>query len=295
MHTMMNLVLACAYARLPGFERTVDQEPEVKPARFALRTRMTETKEGASVASTVASYLGDHRVPCTKDRGELFVVETAELPSARYCIPHTHRMLPSASLIESNRTWEPETHRLIRTRLQDVPGSAITAGLSYGDYLPLLSKELSDVSHKLRIFGFEPSGQYFRAAAATASENAALNVRLYNAGLASQAGKIDFCTKQLGVELGGATHVVQTAHDRQICDTIETVPVLTLDSVVPPDQRISVLHLDVEGMEADVLRGASRILSDWKPLVVVETKTNVLDPFGYMLVHSLENNHVYET
>ena len=69
---------------------------------------------------------------------------------------------------------------------------------------------------------------------------------------------------------------------------------MTLDSILTTDQPISVLHLDVEGMEDDALRGASRIIAQWKPLVVVETKTGLLKPYGYRLVRSMERNHVYQ-
>lgn len=67
----------------------------------------------------------------------------------------------------------------------------------------------------------------------------------------------------------------------------ETFPVRRLDDVVRG--QVAVLKLDVEGMEADVLRGASRILDWHRPIIYAEAWNtthiarieNVLRDFGY--------------
>ena len=108
--------------------------------------------------------------------------------------------------------------------LQDVPGSVITAGLFFGDYIPLLSKELKALSPDLHIFGFEPSRSFFRAAEATASENNATNARLYNAALGPEVGFMELCTQQLNQELGASSHMVTTEKLDKICNRKENVP-----------------------------------------------------------------------
>lgn len=44
----------------------------------------------------------------------------------------------------------------------------------------------------------------------------------------------------------------------------------TLDALVPPGKRVDLIKIDVEGAEADVLRGARRILGESAPLVIFE-------------------------
>ncbi len=49
-----------------------------------------------------------------------------------------------------------------------------------------------------------------------------------------------------------------------------TVPVRTLDAVLPSDEPIDFMKIDVEGAEVPLLRGATRTLSRSRPVLVVE-------------------------
>lgn len=53
-----------------------------------------------------------------------------------------------------------------------------------------------------------------------------------------------------------------------------------LDDVVPGDVRVDFLKIDVEGAELHVLRGAPRILSERRPLVLFECTKTGLGAFG---------------
>lgn len=44
----------------------------------------------------------------------------------------------------------------------------------------------------------------------------------------------------------------------------------TLDALTPPGRRIDLIKIDVEGAEAEVLRGARRVLTESAPLVIFE-------------------------
>jgi hypothetical protein len=46
-----------------------------------------------------------------------------------------------------------------------------------------------------------------------------------------------------------------------------TVPVATLDELVPADRRIGFIKIDIEGAQVLALRGASRILSNDRPTI----------------------------
>ena len=54
-----------------------------------------------------------------------------------------------------------------------------------------------------------------------------------------------------------------------------------LDDLVPADRRIGFIKLDVEGGEYAVLRGARRVLSEGRPIVLFECTRSGLTAFGY--------------
>jgi len=59
---------------------------------------------------------------------------------------------------------------------------------------------------------------------------------------------------------------------------------LTLDDFLDIDQ-LKLIKIDVEGMEADVLRGAPRLLSRFKPILYVENDTVASSPELISLLH----------
>jgi FkbM family methyltransferase len=78
---------------------------------------------------------------------------------------------------------------------------------------------------------------------------------------------------QTPASFGSLEFVKRTAQDLgQSVDytsiTTSRVRAITLDSLALP--RVDVIKIDVEGMEADVLRGASRLIDTHRPVVVAE-------------------------
>jgi FkbM family methyltransferase len=54
-----------------------------------------------------------------------------------------------------------------------------------------------------------------------------------------------------------------------------------LDDIVPPDRRIGLLKVIVEGGEYGVFRGARRILAESRPIILFECSRSGLDTFGF--------------
>ncbi len=48
------------------------------------------------------------------------------------------------------------------------------------------------------------------------------------------------------------------------------VPVITLDTLLPPDFPVDLIKIDVEGFEPDVLAGMTSILKKWTPSIILE-------------------------
>jgi FkbM family methyltransferase len=77
---------------------------------------------------------------------------------------------------------------------------------------------------------------------------------------------------------------------------MEQIPCVPLDEVVT--DAVSVMKVDVEGMEAAVFEGAQRILRESKPLIFVEAHSDeelrrdaaVLEPHGYQLTGRVFNS-----
>lgn len=98
---------------------------------------------------------------------------------------------------------------------------------------------------------------------------------------------------RLGVsdEPGTATNHLERSHqigfDADPQDRDETFPVATLDELI--SDPVSIIKIDVEGMEHRVLKGAARILETHRPTVYFEAwnrarlreVADVLKPYGY--------------
>jgi FkbM family methyltransferase len=67
------------------------------------------------------------------------------------------------------------------------------------------------------------------------------------------------------------------------------VDVKRLDDLVPPDRPIAFIKIDVEGAEAEVLRGAMGTLKRWKPLIALEHGASAINNFdtSHRTIHDL--------
>jgi FkbM family methyltransferase len=130
------------------------------------------------------------------------------------------------------------------------------------------------------VHAFEPIGRY----ADVVRRNVALNhlegkVTVHQIGLSDHEGT--------AVNYMSPEH--QFGFDESGSGVDETFPTRRLDDVVQTG-RVAVMKLDVEGMEAAALRGATRILKRDKPVVFAEAHNAevaaetlaVLAPFGYV-------------
>lgn len=180
-----------------------------------------------------------------------------------YCVPLSASYRPAARKILAAKVWEPDTITFMANNAAD--GDIIHAGTFFGDFIPALS---SAVAAGRRVWAFEPNPDNFRCAEITISLNKADNVVLQHAALGDVIGSLPMEVRDaIGRSLGGASHLVADADG----PTVTMVPVVTIDSAVPSDRKITVLQLDVEGFEQNALIGALETIRLWRPILILET------------------------
>jgi len=130
------------------------------------------------------------------------------------------------------------------------------------------------------IWAFEPSSCAF----GRLRENVSMNlleprVRVYQAAVGASTGRVMLSTGRDAVN-----HVLTGRDD----GPSEEVPMISLDQVLTPESRslVSLIKVDVEGLETDVLRGAMTLLRSRSPALIVEANDRValravLAPLGY--------------
>jgi FkbM family methyltransferase len=187
--------------------------------------------------------------------------------------------------------WEPDT--LALTTEAASRGDVITAGTFFGDMLPALDGAAGAGS---LVWAFEPNPVNFACASWTVRMNALTNVRLRHAAVGQAQGEgVVNLWDSTGRPAGGGSYLADAdpirdrpsfpskAHLRYSARAVRrfafsltrttTAPceIVALDEVVPPDRRVSMVQLDVEGYEEPALRGAIRILEAWRPAIILET------------------------
>ena len=143
------------------------------------------------------------------------------------------------------------------------PGDTmIDVGANVGTY-SLLATTIDDVS----VVAFEPSGQtYERAALNFELNRVEERTRLFRQAVGAASG-----VAVLSVGLGPRNMVLDPA------ERGEEVPMVTLDDLLPSTPGpVSLVKVDVEGGELDVLAGGSRLIERDGPALILE----VNDPSG---------------
>ena len=140
-------------------------------------------------------------------------------------------------------------------------GTYVDVGMNSGNHSLFFAK----VCNSARVLAFEPFVQHIVRAEKLFEQNGVREkINIFNVALGEGPGELD-------VNIGRcATRAIS----------------MSLDAVAPPD--VSLIKIDVEGAELDVIRGASRTISECKPHLFVELwddnfdeGVEVITAFGY--------------
>jgi FkbM family methyltransferase len=207
-----------------------------------------------------------------------------------FLVPEYAAQVPVARRILGRTLVSPRLHKLVRTVMEERPGSMVHAGTFFGDMLTSFSRKTPG-----QVYAFEAVLENYLFARATVDANDLRNVLLFHAALGETNGLVEIQTAhQRGHHRGGASYVVEggeggTGEGRQL------VPTLTIDQFAIPD--LVLVQLDVEGYEAHVLRGAEKSIAASRPVVVVEDNSrqcpDLLRGWSYTPVMTLGSDHVW--
>ncbi len=173
---------------------------------------------------------------------------------------------------------------LIIKDLIDVGDWAVDIGAHAGVYTKYLSKY---VGQSGRVFSFEPVQMTFQALSNTVKKLKLHNVSLFQLALSNQASK---GCMVIPFDQNGNKDYYGATFFEECRDPLRGEPVQseTLDNILlAKSRRISFIKCDVEGNELNVLAGGHRIISRFRPALLIEVKNNkktldaLLSPLGY--------------
>ncbi|MCX6926239.1 MAG: FkbM family methyltransferase, partial [Verrucomicrobia bacterium] len=144
------------------------------------------------------------------------------------------------------------------------PGDTV---LDIGANIGIVSVWLSKlVGKKGSVHAFEPNPEIYATLEKTIQRNQATNIHAHPVALGAKAEQ-----KELRILGGNAGSGSLILNDNQADCKVFSVPVRTLDSIVAQEklEAIRLIKIDVEGFEAEVLRGGLQVLKSIRPQVVL--------------------------
>lgn len=200
--------------------------------------------------------------------------------------PFTH-----ASIRWRKQHMEPGISKLV-TKIaleldkNDDTGCFFDVGANVGLY----TWQVRKVCPLRNILAFEPDPENFKLLEMTRNEANAKNLEIYAHALSYKDGDTSFFQDTLTSATGCVAGKDKPWIEQYLNGSSNTISVKTqtLDSVVKDDKIPSLIKIDVEGHEIEVLDGGRKTLSQKKPLLIIEsfppkqnTVISLLHELGY--------------
>ena len=181
-----------------------------------------------------------------------------------YSIPKEIAYTYTAQTILDGGVHEDTTIDYIRS----IGGNIIHAGSGFGDFLPALKN--CD-----KVWTFEPNKLMYESSLSTISLNTLDNVEIFPHAIGEYNGKSTLQhIDERGLEMGPRSEIGDVGYE---------VEMVKLDSIIPKDCKISLIHLDLEGYEFEALKGAKEIIERDKPIIVLEIDSRAVNYNNFML------------
>lgn len=150
---------------------------------------------------------------------------------------------------------------------------------------------------KAKIYSFEPAGGPNFYLNKNVKSNNFTNIKVEKIALSKNIGTIDFYEGQnkkytyLKYDLSGEGNAGSLT---EVIHTFKhvVVPTITLDEYVANNsiEKIDLIKIDTEGTEHNILAGASKVLDEYRPLIICETNFDQIETELDLVM----GNHNYE-
>ena len=212
-----------------------------RPVRRAFRA-MADPRNVRSLCSTVLCLRGWARAKWGQPDASREVV--LDLRYSRLCVDIARAEIVSFWEVVHERCYDPIA--------LDYPVCVVDVGANIGAF----SLYQAITKHAERVIAFEPSPQVFPRLLKNVELNGLGNVTAINAAVGDMAGLLSFSEGRMSMN----GHVSESGPLK--------VPCVTLDGELRDIPRIDILKIDTEGYEAQVLRGASDVLTRTQRIAV---------------------------
>ena len=211
-----------------------------------------------------------------------------------YDLAYSHRValrpFTHASIRWSKQRLEPGISKLV-SRIAEKLDNQKNDGWFFdvGANVGLYSWEVRKVCPLRKILAFEPDPKNFKLLEITQKEANLQNLKICNTALSDQVGNVSFLQDTLTSATGCVEGKEKPWIELYLNSPANEIRVKTntLDSV-SDDKTPSLIKIDVEGHELEVLQGGRNTLSEAKPLLIIEsfppkqlTVLSLLQELGY--------------
>lgn len=240
----------------------VARQPTV--AKYYLRTI-------GSLVRPLPDGLNKHRLVNTL-RGTEWPDITLPDQSVRLGMRYDVRLVPHVgefdfeALFFRGLAYEREVFALLENRL-DQYDAIVEIGANVGVYTTYFAQACNE---RQAIFAFEPSRKAFERLKENLALNGAARVQPFNLAVTDKPGLVSFFEPAGHLTNGSLSREFATFFSKDIqTSTVEAVDGSFLAQLLAPYRRL-LFKIDVEGAEADVLRGLAPLITTVHPDLIVE-------------------------
>ncbi|HEY7165099.1 MAG TPA: FkbM family methyltransferase [Candidatus Binatia bacterium] len=163
-------------------------------------------------------------------------------------------------------------------------GSIVDVGAALGVYI-LNFRAITDRP----IIAYEPSPLPFALAEYNVRANSLVDVRIRNVACGNSAGWVQLAAginSAIVPDKRGAASAFDASDD--VLENSVSVPLVRLDDDLRASGPVSLLKIDCEGFEYQVLSGSAEVIEKYHPIIFLELHPKQIDAYGHSLAEVCE-------